>query len=68
MAAIVDCPACRVGEHDGHIGPWNVRDGVLGGVACGCFGDCVRRNKDRFVLPLPPDLPTAGGTAGGDTT
>ena len=43
MSAVVDCPACQFGHHERHIGPWNVREGVLGGAVCDCRGDCAER-------------------------
>ena len=48
MSTIVDCPACMNGDHDNHVGPWNVRPGLLGGSVCCCQGDCDERSKAAF--------------------
>ena len=61
MSAIVDCPACMWGEHERHIGPWNVREGLIGGAVCCCPGDCAKRRFDAtkpwFPSSLPSDCP-----------
>ncbi len=44
MSAIVDCPACSNGRHEGHDAKHGVRPGLLGGAECNCSGDCADRH------------------------
>ena len=40
MSRPTPCPACQDGHHERHVGPWNVREGLIGGDVCHCTGDC----------------------------
>lgn len=51
MSVHADCPGCLSGDHSRHVGPWNVREGLIGGAYCVCDGDCAKRLQeaaDRF--------------------
>lgn len=51
MAISADCPSCQHGDHSDHDPRWGVRPGLIGGVVCGCTGDCsARAEKARREL------------------
>jgi len=63
VSRIVDCPACQSGHHERHVGPWNIRPGLLGGDRCVCPGDCT----DRQIWPALPVQPAPEPEPAGDT-
>lgn len=47
MVRLADCNACQMGNHAGHERVVSYAgEGVMGGIACHCKGDCAERNKD----------------------
>ena len=54
MVMLTDCPACQHGRHDDHVKDWSrAPEGVMGGYACPCEGECVQRERSR---PAPTHL------------
>lgn len=43
MSFPADCPACVMGNHEGHDPKHGLREGLIGGTRCDCVGDCADR-------------------------
>lgn len=74
MSIAVDCPACMLGEHDGHDALHGIIPGLIGGSRCDCEGDCAERAKaawermkDKWgIVGLGPSFKTEAEIIGVD--
>lgn len=49
MSLESDCPSCMAGNHEGHVEPWDIHEGLIGGSYCACAGDCADRSRAAFA-------------------